>query len=255
VIGVSDEVTTFKDHFSVAADGYAAYRPSYPAALAQFLARAAPRAGLAWDCGCGSGQLSVLLAEQFERVVATDASAEQIARATPHPRVEYRRAGEGESGLPDRCVHLAVAAQAAHWFDLTVYYAEVRRVSLPGALVAQTVYNLVEVNDAVDLAVRRFYADVLGRYWPPERRHVEVNYASLPFPFEPVPAPPMEMRATYTLAHFIEYMRTWSATIALEQAEGTGPMEALRRELEPLWGGAGGTREVRWPLAVRAGRF
>jgi SAM-dependent methyltransferase len=251
---LSDEVMGFKDHFSVAADGYAAYRPSYPAALADFLARAAPRRTLAWDCGCGSGQLSVLLADRFDRVVATDASAEQLARAAPHPRIEYRQATEGSSGLPDRCVDLAVAAQAAHWFDLAVYYAEVRRVARPGALVAQTVYNLVEVDEAVDVAVRRFYADVLGRYWPPERRHVEVDYASLPFPFEPVSAPRLEMRATYTLAHFIEYMRTWSATIALEQAEGAGPLEALRRHLEPLWGAAGATREVRWPLTVRAGR-
>jgi SAM-dependent methyltransferase len=251
---MSDEVMGFKDHFSVAADRYAAYRPSYPAALAGFLARAAPRPALAWDCGCGSGQLSALLAERFESVWATDASAEQIARATPHPRIEYRKAGEGASGLPNGCVDLAVAAQAAHWFDLAAYYAEVRRVARPGAIIAQTVYTLVEVTEEVDLAVRRFYADVLGPYWPPERRHVEANYASLPFPFEPIPAPPLEMRATYTLAQFIGYMRTWSAVIALEKAEGAGPMAALRHDLEPLWGEAA-AREVRWPLTVRAGRI
>jgi SAM-dependent methyltransferase len=252
---MSDERKEFADHFAPAADGYAAYRPSYPAALADFLARAAPRRELAWDCGCGSGQLSVPLAERFDRVVATDASAEQVARAAPHPGIEYRQAREGASGLPDRSVDLAVAAQAAHWFDLPAYYAEVRRVARPGALVALTVYNLVEVNDAVDHAVRRFYADVLGPFWPPERRHVELNYTSLPFPFEPIPAPPVEMRATYTLARFIAYMRTWSAVIRLEKAEGAGPMEALRRELQPLWGDAGDrAREVRWPLTVRAGR-
>jgi len=245
---------TFKDHFSEAAEGYAAYRPSYPAALADFLAGAARRPGLAWDCGCGSGQLSVLLAERFDRVVASDASAEQLARASPHPRVEYRQAPEGASGLPDRCVDLAVAAQAAHWFDLPAYYAEVGRVARPQAVVALTVYNLAEVNDAVDRAIRRFYTDVLGRYWPPERRHVEANYASLLFPFEPIAAPPLEMRATWTLAHFIGYVRTWSAVISLEKQEGPGPMEVLRRELEPRWGGAGAAREVRWPLTVRAGR-
>jgi SAM-dependent methyltransferase len=250
---MSDERKAFADHFGSAAEGYAAHRPSYPAALADFLARAAPRPGLAWDCGCGSGQLSVLLAGRFDRVWATDASAEQIARAAPHPRIAYRQAREGVSGLPDRSVDLAVAAQAAHWFDLTAYYAEVRRVARPGAIIAQTVYNLVEVDAAVDLAIRRFYADVLGRHWPPERRHVEANYASLPFPFEPIPAPPLEMRATYTLAQFIGYMRTWSAVIALEKAEGAGPMEALRHDLEPLWG-EGAAREVRWPLTVRAGR-
>src|SRR5205807_118012 len=84
-------------------------RPSYPAALVDFLARLAPETRLAWDAGCGSGQLSVLLAGPFDRVVATDASAEQIARAAPHPKVEYRCAPAGVSGLPARVVDLATA--------------------------------------------------------------------------------------------------------------------------------------------------
>jgi len=245
----------FKDHFSGAADTYAAHRPSYPAALAEFLAGAAPRPGLAWDCGCGSGQLSVLLGDRFERVIATDGSAEQLARAVPHPRVEYRRATAEASGLPAASVDLAVAAQAAHWFDLPAYYAEVRRVARKGAVVAQTVYNLVEVDAAIDLAVRRFYADKLGHYWPPERRHVEADYGTLPFPFERLAAPRLEMRATWTLGHFLGYMRSWSGVVAMEKALGPEPMTALERELEALWGPKGSPRVVRWPLTLRVGRI
>ena len=244
----------FKDHFSGVAEGYAANRPTYPAALAAFLAQAAPRPGLAWDCGCGSGQLSVLLGDRFERVIATDGSAEQLARATPHPRVEYRRATAEASGLPDASVDVAVSAQAAHWFDLPAYYAEVRRVARKGAIVAQTVYNLVLVDDAIDEAVRRFYADKLGTYWPPERRHVEADYATLPFPFERVPAPRLEMTARWDLVHFIGYMRSWSGVASMEKALGLGPMTALQRELEQFWGPNGAAREVRWPLTVRVGR-
>ncbi|MFX8817196.1 methyltransferase domain-containing protein, partial [Acinetobacter baumannii] len=81
---------TFKDHFSGHAADYAAARPSYPPALAALLARHAGGRGLALDCGCGSGQLSVLLAAHFDHVVATDASADQIAHAQPHPGVIYR---------------------------------------------------------------------------------------------------------------------------------------------------------------------
>jgi SAM-dependent methyltransferase len=251
---VRSERVDFKDHFSDVASGYAAHRPTYPAALADFLARAAPGPGLAWDAGCGSGQLSVLLAEHFERVMATDGSAEQLARATPHPKVEYRRATAEASGLPDASVDVAVAAQAAHWFDLPAYYAEVRRVARKGAIVAQTVYNLVLVDDAIDGAVRRFYADKLGPYWPPERRHVEADYATLPFPFERVPVPRLEMTARWDLLHFIGYMRSWSGVVAMEKALGPQPLAALQRELEALWGPAGSSRVVRWPLTLRAGR-
>src|SRR5262249_38727408 len=69
---------TFKDHFSGAASGYAAHRPVYPRAVAEALADRSPGRTLAWDAGCGSGQLSAVLGEVFERVVATDASAAQI---------------------------------------------------------------------------------------------------------------------------------------------------------------------------------
>ncbi|MBF3045820.1 methyltransferase domain-containing protein, partial [Pseudomonas aeruginosa] len=67
----------FKDHFSTGSANYAAHRPTYPARLVDELAALCPGTRLALDCGCGTGQLTVLLAERFERVVGTDASAAQ----------------------------------------------------------------------------------------------------------------------------------------------------------------------------------
>src|ERR671912_279432 len=76
-----------QDHFSAASADYAVYRPTYPSALVDFLAEVSPATELALDCGCGNGQLSVLLAARFTRVIATDASAKQIASAQPQCRV------------------------------------------------------------------------------------------------------------------------------------------------------------------------
>jgi len=247
---------SFEDHFSAIAAAYAAHRPSYPAALVDFLARLAPETCLAWDAGCGSGQLSVLLAGPFDRVVATDASAEQIARAAPHPKVEYRCAPAGVSGLPARVVDLATAAQAAHWFDLPAYYAEVRRVTRPGGIVALISYGVVMAGVDLDAVIRPFYRDVLASYWPPERRHVDDGYRALPFPFEELDAPAFEIRLEWRLADLAGYVGTWSAVWALEQAEGPGPFATFRRALEAAWGQGPATtvRTVRWPLALRVGR-
>jgi 2-polyprenyl-3-methyl-5-hydroxy-6-metoxy-1,4-benzoquinol methylase len=90
---------SFQDHFSSLAARYADFRPHYPRELFDYLAGVAPRRGLAWDCACGSGQASVDLAERFERVIATDGSAEQIKVARAHPRVEYRVAPAEASGI------------------------------------------------------------------------------------------------------------------------------------------------------------
>jgi SAM-dependent methyltransferase len=246
----------FKDHFSEISAAYAAHRPSYPAALVDFLARLAPARRLAWDAGCGSGQLSVLLAGVFERVVATDASPEQIGRATSHARVEYRCARAEASGLPERAADLATAAQAVHWFDLPAYYAEVRRVVRPGGIVALISYGVVTVGPDLDAVIQPFYRNVLASYWPPERRHVDDGYRSLSFPFEEIEAPALEIRLEWRLPDLVGYVGTWSAVWALEQAEGAGPFATFRRALEAAWGRGPATtiRTVRWPLVVRAGR-
>jgi SAM-dependent methyltransferase len=244
----------FKDHFSEIASGYAAHRPTYPAALVDFLADTAARHGLAWDCGCGTGQLSVLLAARFQRIVATDASREQIARAAAHPSVEYRCAPAQKSGLPDACVDLAVAAQAAHWFDLPAYYREVERVSRSGAVVALITYRNVQVDSEIDPLIGHFYRDVAGPHWPPERRLVEDGYRSIPFPFDPIDPPALEMTARWTLADLVGYVETWSALRGLEKASGRGPIEEFFRDLGAAWGPAAAARHVRWPLSLRVGR-
>src|SRR5438552_13504358 len=243
----------FKDHFSEVAAAYAAHRPTYPAALVDLFARLAPARRLAWDAGCGSGQLSALLAGPFARVWATDASTEQLARATPHPKVTYSCAPAQASGLADGVVDLATAAQAAHWFDLPAYYAEVRRVARPGGIVALIRSGVVMAGADLDAVMRPFYRDVLASYWPPERRHVDDGYRSLSFPFAELDAPPLEIRLDWRLEDLVGYIGTWSAVWALEQAEGPGPFATFRRALAGVWGSAA-VRTVRWPLALRVGR-
>jgi len=245
---------SFKDHFSDVAAAYAAHRPSYPNALCDFLARLVSARRLAWDAGCGSGQLSLLLAGHFERVVATDASPEQIARAAAHSKVEYRCARAEASGLPERVADLVTAAQAAHWFDLPAYFAEVRRVARPGGIIALISYGVVTADADLDAVIRPFYREVLGAYWPPERRHVDEGYRSLPFPFQELAAPAFEIRLDWRLEDLVGYVGTWSAAWALARAEGPGPFASFRRELEAAWGPVTAIRTVRWPLALRVGR-
>jgi SAM-dependent methyltransferase len=246
-------MTSFADHFSSIAESYAAYRPHYPRALADALADRAPGCELAWDAGCGSGQLSVELAARFARVIAGDPSQAQLAAAAPHPRVEYRCATAEVSGLPDACVDLAVAAQAAHWFDWPRYVAEVARVARPGALVALISYGIVRVDGAAGDVIARYYHDDAGPFWPPGRRHVEDGYRALVWPWPAVDAPALEMTARWTRDELVGYVTTWSATVKLVAAKGPAPFEALRANLAAVWPDDE-PRTIRWPLAIRLAR-
>src|SRR5215212_10896819 len=89
---MSDDAKTFRfeDHFSGHSKQYAQHRPQYPDEIYAYLASIAPGRSLAWDCGTGNGQAALGLAKYFDKVHATDASAEQISLAYPHAKVDYR---------------------------------------------------------------------------------------------------------------------------------------------------------------------
>jgi SAM-dependent methyltransferase len=244
----------FKDCFSACAADYAAHRPTYPPELGVYLASQAPGRDLALDCGCGNGQLSTMLADHFARVVATDASAMQIAAAAPHPRIEYRAARAEESVLPPGSADLIVAAQAAHWFDLAAFYAEARRAAKPGALIALVTYGVFDVEGEAEPAVQDFYWKTIGPFWAPERRYVEDGYRSLPFPFPELAAPALVIERMWLRDQLLAYIDTWSAVREAERSVGRGLFEDFAMELAKIWPD-GERRMVRWPLSIRAGRI
>lgn len=245
---------TFADHFSTVAARYAAHRPHYPPELARALAERCPARQLAWDAGCGNGQLSAALAEHFDRVIGVEPSPAQLALAAPHPRIEYRRATAEASGIPDHCADLAVAAQAAHWFDWPRYVAEVARTSRAGALAALVSYGTFRCDAAVGAVLARFYVE-LGPYWPAERAVVEGGYAALSWPWPVVDAPELPaMRVAWTQDEVLGYVASWSASARLLAAEGPARLDALAKELAAAWP-ADDRVELRWALTVKLARI
>ncbi|HEX2164534.1 MAG TPA: class I SAM-dependent methyltransferase [Thermoanaerobaculia bacterium] len=245
----------FADHFSPLAARYAAVRPTYPAELFDWLAALPARRERAWDAGTGSGQAAVALAERFAEVIATDASDAQLAQAAPHPRVSYRRAVAEESELADGSIDLVTVAQAVHWFDLDRFWPEVRRVLAPGGAVAVWSYLGVTLGPELDRVIARFYRDVVGPWWPPERAAVEDGYRSLPFPFAEIEPPPFEIRLRWDLARFAGYLGTWSASRHWSDAHGgADPVAEIAADLAAAWGDPAVEREIVWPIGLRAGR-
>jgi ubiquinone/menaquinone biosynthesis C-methylase UbiE len=122
--------------FATEAAKYAHLRPTYPDDLFAFLSTVVASRDVAWDCATGNGQATTHLASYFGRVIATDESAEMIAQAPRDPRIEYRVAEAEDSGIDAHSVDLVTVATAIHWFDLSRFYAEVRRVVRPGGVIA-----------------------------------------------------------------------------------------------------------------------
>ena len=238
--------------FDQGGQAYARFRPGYPPELAAFLASITPSTRLAVDVGCGSGQLTRQLAEHFSAVTGVDPSVEQIAHATARHNVTYRCAPAEAMPLPDRCASLVTAAQAAHWFDLPAFYAEVRRIAVPEAVVALISYGVLRLEGELGARFDRFYAQEIGPYWPAERKLVDSGYATLDFPFAPIELPALQIRLEWNLEQFLGYLSTWSAVRRAREAGKEDVLQRFASEIAELWGAA--ARVVSWPINGRVGR-
>jgi SAM-dependent methyltransferase len=242
-----------KDLFSTQSAGYAKFRPVFPAALYDWVAAQAPARGLAVDVGTGNGQAALALAERFERVVGVEPSEAQLANATSHARVTYRRAPAEATGVDAASADLVTASQAFHWFDPPRFYEEVRRIARPGAVLAVWCYARTEVTPEVDAVVEELYEGFLGPFWEPERRLVEKMYRDVVFPFPELAAPRFELRVTWRLDQLVGYLGTWSALASYRRARPDDPMAVIVPKLERAWGEGGArAREVGWPVGMRA---
>jgi SAM-dependent methyltransferase len=248
------EPVSFEDHFSKHSEQYALSRPKYPDAIYAYLSSLAPARSLAWDCGTGNGQAAVGLATHFDRVHATDASAEQIAHAYPHARVEYRVEPAEHVSLADASTDLVTVAVAIHWFDFDEFYREVRRVLKPAGVLAAWTYHLPEISPQIDPLIEQYYREILHGYWPERIQYLEERYQTLPFPFEEIVPPPFVMEIHWNLTQLASFFDSWSATQRYKAQEGHHPLERIWEPLCAAWGEADEARLVRWTLHFRIGR-
>jgi len=243
---------SFKDHFSKISGDYRAFRPEYPDELFRWLASVAPRRERAMDCGCGTGQATVGLARYFAMVSAVDPSPEQISNARVKKNIAYSAAPAEETGAPDKSQDVVIAAQSLHWFDLDRFYPELRRITRKDGVFAAFSYGLLTVSHDIDVLIRHLYHDIIGNCWPPERRHVDEGYRTLPFPFDEITAPGFEMSTAWSFEQMLGYLSTWSAVKEFRASTSNDPLMFVESDLKKAWG-EDEKMTVRWPLSVRAG--
>lgn len=239
------------DHFSKQANDYAKFRPTYPDELFAWIGSQSLHRGCVWDVATGNGQAALRLVEYFDRVVATDISAQQLENATAHECIDYRHVPAEDSGLPDGSVDAVTVAAAIHWFDFDRFYGEVRRVGTPQSKIFVWAYDEVTVDSSIDPVVRMFYKDIVGPYWPSGRYWVERKYEGLPFPFSAIPTPPFEIRRSMSADEFLGYLGTWSSTARYRESVGSDPVDLVAKELRRVWGKE--QRWARWPIFMKSG--
>ncbi len=242
-----------KDNFSKQAGLYSKYRPAYPQELIDHILSLVPEKNIAWDCGTGNGQTAFALSKYFNQVFATDISSKQLSMATQANNIIYKNEPAEKTSLANNSINLITVSQALHWFKFDEFYAEVKRVSAQGALVAVWTYSLLQVSPAIDALISNYHFNTLGPYWDEERKYVDDAYQTIPFPFSQVECPAFRIEVNWTAEDLKGYFHTWSALQKYLDINPVNPVDALMEEILPLWGNDP-VRKIFFPIHLKMGK-
>ena len=243
----------FKDEFSRQANDYKLFRPTYPIELFEFLSSHCHQHQLAWDCATGNGQAAISLTNFFSKVIATDASTDQLTHAVQHPKIFYENSAAEKSGLPNHSVDLITVATAIHWFQLNEFYAEAKRVLKPNGVIAVWNYSWSHITKSIDEIELKLGKEILKDYWKEGARKNQEGYAKMFFPFNEFQVPSFQAKAQWNLSQIMGWYNSWSATQNYITANNKNPVDLIKADLEKAWGNPEKLMEVKWQIFLRAG--
>jgi len=221
-----------KDLFSKQSSEYAKFRPVYPDTLISEIVSRCSKKKVAWDAGTGNGQLATLLAPHFEKVFASDLSEKQLANAKVVENVTYFQSNSYNTSIESNSVDLITVAQAIHWFDFEKFYKEVKRVAASDSIIVVIGYGVMRSIGNADQIIQDFYHNETGPYWDKERRYLDEEYKTIPFPFQRIQLPEFKMEYQWNIDQLIGYFSTWSALQHLMKSTGIDPLPELRKKFE-----------------------
>src|SRR5690606_1443488 len=211
-----------------------------------------PEKTCALDVATGNGQVAKQLARHFEKVYATDISEKQLQHAVQAENIIYKKERAELTGFDNAMFDLVLAAQAIHWFDFEKFYDEVHRILKPTGIFAAIGYGNLTTNPHSDVILRNFYENIIGPYWDPERRYLDENYQTIPFPFDEIPIKNFTNDLEWSFDHLVGYLETWSATQHYKDKNNSNPLDLIRDELRDSW--QRGNKKVKFPLLIRVGK-
>jgi len=143
--------STYRQYNSQQAATYAKHRPSPPPALVELIlghhTATGGKNGVLLDVGCGPGIATYVFSKHFDVAIGADLCESMIKVATElggesakgdSVRWVISTAEEIDKieGVEKGSVDLVIAAFAAHWFDMSKFWAAAAEVMKPGGTVA-----------------------------------------------------------------------------------------------------------------------
>lgn len=184
--------------------------------------------------------------------MATDISQQQLDKAHKKENIFYSVQPAEQTVFADNSFDLATVAQALHWFRFDQFYKEVKRVTRPGGWIAVWMYSLLRISKEIDAIIETYHFETLEKYWDNERKYVDTNYATVPFPFKEIDTHLFTIEYDWGLEELEGYFNTWSALQKYIAAHNDNPVPALINRIKPYW--VKEKMKIIFPLHLRMGQ-
>jgi SAM-dependent methyltransferase len=218
--------------FDQSATEYDAVRPGYPQEMIEALIAASgiPDGGAILEIGCGTGQLTVLLAERGYRITAVELGRALSRLAStnlqPFPDVTVVRADFERREIAPACHDLVVSAQAFHWIDPAIGYPKAHAALRSSGWLA-LIWNLFPgCEDPVHRALDEVYRSCVPRLARDsgessleqrvDRTLREIRASGL---FDEPTVRRYPWTQTYTTEDYLRLLQTFSDHLALESQD------------------------------------
>jgi SAM-dependent methyltransferase len=241
-----------RESFDDVAELYALARPAYPSELVDELASrtALGPSSHVLEIGCGTGLMTVPIAETGARIVALELGAQlaDVARRnlSRFATVEIMKADFDVWSPPPAAFDVVLVATAFHWLDPTTRLAKCAAALRPGGKLAivETNWGAGPERDPFTVESQACYArwdpDHAPNFIPPTfdtlpQRHADLDRSPQ---FESAILRRFSVERTYRTAEYRRLMETWSAVLALEPEAREGLLACIASLIDARFGGA-----------------
>lgn len=242
-----------KDNFSKQASAYSKFRPQYSDEIIAYIISFVKNKSKALDVAAGNGQVAYKLSPSFETVYGTDISQKQLDNAYQADNIIYEAVSAEKTFFKNQEFDLITVAQAVHWFNFDLFYKEVYRILKPNGVIAILGYGLFFTNPNTDVILRDFYYNIVGPYWDAERKYLDENYQTIPFPFEEQVVEKFENQLEWSFEGLIGYLETWSSVQHYIKENNKNPLDLIRDKLKTSW--KENDKKVTFPMLLRIGKL